>query len=158
AMSLSRSARRHSQISLGRIGGTGTARAGWILGLLGLYFALMAALAVGFFGLLLLFGCAGAHYNPPSRVSKTVRIILIAVGIGAAAFAAAYFLGNSTKSKAANTSSTATGSVPQGVAGSGSAPAVVQVNVNAKVPTLATTPPPPPPPPPVGPPPPPPPL
>jgi hypothetical protein len=55
AMSLSRSARRHSQISLGRIGGTGVARAGWILGLLGLYLAVMAALSVGFFGLLLLF-------------------------------------------------------------------------------------------------------
>jgi hypothetical protein len=55
AMSLSRSARRHSQISLGRIGGTGVARAGWILGLLGLYLAAMAALSVGFFGLLLLF-------------------------------------------------------------------------------------------------------
>jgi hypothetical protein len=55
AMALSRNARRHSQITLGRIGGTGLARAGWILGLLGLYFALMAALSVGFFGLLLLF-------------------------------------------------------------------------------------------------------
>lgn len=55
AMSLARNARRHSQISLGRIGGTGVARAGWILGLLGLYLALMAALSVGFFGLLLLF-------------------------------------------------------------------------------------------------------
>jgi hypothetical protein len=54
-MSLSRSARRHSQISLGRIGGTGVARAGWILGLLGLYLAAMGALSVGFFGLLLLF-------------------------------------------------------------------------------------------------------
>jgi hypothetical protein len=55
AMALSRGARRHSQISLGRIGGTGLARAGWITGLLGLYLAAIAALAVGFFGLLLLF-------------------------------------------------------------------------------------------------------
>ena len=55
AMALSRSARRHSQISLGRIGGTGLARAGWITGLLGLYLAAIATLAVGFFGLLLLF-------------------------------------------------------------------------------------------------------
>jgi hypothetical protein len=55
AMALARNARRHSQISLGRIGGTGVARAGWILGLLALYFAVTAALAVGFFGLLLLF-------------------------------------------------------------------------------------------------------
>ena len=36
-------------------------------------------------------------------MSKTVRIIVIAVAVGAAAFAAAYFLGNSTKSKASNT-------------------------------------------------------
>src|SRR5262249_10959383 len=55
AMSLSKSARKHSQISLGRIGGTRLARAGWIAGLLGLYLAGIAALAVGFFGLLLLF-------------------------------------------------------------------------------------------------------
>jgi hypothetical protein len=55
AMALSRNARRHSQITLGRIGGTGLARAGWILGVLGLYLAAMAALSVGFFGLLLLF-------------------------------------------------------------------------------------------------------
>ena len=55
AMALSRSARRHSQISLGRIGGTGLARAGWITGLVGLYFAAIAILSVGFFGLLLLF-------------------------------------------------------------------------------------------------------
>ena len=55
AIVLSRSARKHSQISLGRIGGTGSARAGWILGMLGLYLAATAALSVGFFGLLLLF-------------------------------------------------------------------------------------------------------
>ena len=55
AISLSRSARKYSQISLGRIGGTGLARAGSILGMLGLYLAVMATLSVGFFGLLLLF-------------------------------------------------------------------------------------------------------
>jgi hypothetical protein len=55
AIALSRSARRHSQISLGRIGGLGLARAGGILGALGLYLAAMAMLSVGFFGLLLLF-------------------------------------------------------------------------------------------------------
>jgi len=55
AISLSRSARKYSQISLGRIGGMGLARAGSILGILALYLALMAALSVGFFGLLLLF-------------------------------------------------------------------------------------------------------
>lgn len=55
AIALSRSARRYSQITLGRIGGTGLARAGGILGVVGVYLAVMAALAVGFFGLLLLF-------------------------------------------------------------------------------------------------------
>lgn len=55
AIALSRSARRYSQITLGRVGGTGTARAGSILGILGVYFAAMATLSVGFFGLLLLF-------------------------------------------------------------------------------------------------------
>jgi heme A synthase len=55
AVALARSARRQSQITLGRIGGTGVARAGWILGMLGLYLAVMALLAIGFFGLLLLF-------------------------------------------------------------------------------------------------------
>jgi hypothetical protein len=55
AISLARTARRYSQISLGRIGGMGLAHAGSILGMLGLYLAVMAALSVGFFGLLLLF-------------------------------------------------------------------------------------------------------
>jgi hypothetical protein len=55
AISLSRSARKYSAISLGRIGGTGLARAGTILGMLALYLAVMAVLSVGFFGLLLLF-------------------------------------------------------------------------------------------------------
>ena len=55
AIVLARSARRYSQITLGRIGGIGLARAGSILGVLGLYLAVMAVLSIGFFGLLLLF-------------------------------------------------------------------------------------------------------
>jgi hypothetical protein len=55
AVALSRSARRHSQISLGRVGGLASARIGGVLGLLGLYLAAMALLAIAFFGLLLLF-------------------------------------------------------------------------------------------------------
>jgi hypothetical protein len=55
AISLSRGARRHSQITLGRVGGTKLARAGAVLGFLSLYLAVMAALSVAFFGLLLLF-------------------------------------------------------------------------------------------------------
>ena len=42
-------------------------------------------------------------------MSKTTRIVLIAVGIGAAAFAVAFFLGHSTKSNASDTSGTSTG-------------------------------------------------
>ncbi|HEX9415709.1 MAG TPA: hypothetical protein VF895_03275 [Gaiellaceae bacterium] len=55
AVALGRSARRQSWISLGRVGGERLARAGSIMGLLGLYLAVMALLALGFFGLLLLF-------------------------------------------------------------------------------------------------------
>lgn len=55
AVALARAARRHSQISLGRVGGGVSARVGWTLGMLGLYLAAMALLAVAFFGLLLLF-------------------------------------------------------------------------------------------------------
>jgi len=55
AIALSRSARRYSQITLGRIGGAGLARAGGILGVIAVYLAVMSALSVGFFGLLLLF-------------------------------------------------------------------------------------------------------
>ncbi len=55
AIVLARSARRQSQVTLGRVGGTGLARAGSILGILGLYLAVMALLSIGFFGLLLLF-------------------------------------------------------------------------------------------------------
>ena len=45
-------------------------------------------------------------------MSKTTRIVLIALAAGAAAFGLAFFLGNSTKSKASDTSGTSTGSVP----------------------------------------------
>jgi hypothetical protein len=55
AIAFSRGARRHSEMTLGRVGGTGVARAGSILGALGLYLAAMALLSIGFFGLLLLF-------------------------------------------------------------------------------------------------------
>jgi hypothetical protein len=55
AIMLARSARRQSQVTLGRVGGTRLARAGSILGILGLYLAVMALLSIGFFGLLLLF-------------------------------------------------------------------------------------------------------
>ena len=55
AVALARRGRRHSQITLGRIGGRASARIGWGLGLLGLYLAAMALLAIAFFGLLLLF-------------------------------------------------------------------------------------------------------
>lgn len=55
AIVLARRARRHSQVTLGRVGGAGLARAGSILGFLGLYLAVMALLSLAFFGLLLLF-------------------------------------------------------------------------------------------------------
>jgi hypothetical protein len=55
AVALGRRARRVSDISLGRIGGRGAARVGSALGGLGIYLACMCALAVAFFGVLLLF-------------------------------------------------------------------------------------------------------
>lgn len=55
AVALARRGRRHAQITLGRIGGRTAARIGWVLGMLGLYLAAMALLAIAFFGLLLLF-------------------------------------------------------------------------------------------------------
>jgi hypothetical protein len=55
AIALARGARRDSAMTLGRVGGLGLARAGSILGALGLYLAAMALLSIGFFGLLLLF-------------------------------------------------------------------------------------------------------
>ena len=55
AVALARRGRRHSQITLGRVGGRTSSRVGLALGMLGLYLAAMALLAIGFFGLLLLF-------------------------------------------------------------------------------------------------------
>jgi len=56
AIALSRKARRNIERTLGRIGGEGTARAGRLLGLISLCLGLTAALALGFYGLLNLFG------------------------------------------------------------------------------------------------------
>jgi len=55
AVLLARSARRRSDISLGRIGGRRAACVGSVLGGLGIYLACMCGLAVAFFGVLLLF-------------------------------------------------------------------------------------------------------
>jgi hypothetical protein len=44
-----------SWITLGRVGGGRLARAGWVLGAVGVYFALMGLLALAFYGILLLF-------------------------------------------------------------------------------------------------------
>jgi hypothetical protein len=52
---LARRAREHVQITLGRAGGEGVARAGRALGILGLLLAVTALLALGFWGLLTLF-------------------------------------------------------------------------------------------------------
>ena len=56
AIGLARGARRDLELTLGRIGGQGTARVGRVFGLLALFIGLSAALALGFYGLLLLFG------------------------------------------------------------------------------------------------------
>ena len=48
-------ARRRSEFTLGRVGGATVGRTGRWLGLIGVYVALTAALAVGFYGLLTLF-------------------------------------------------------------------------------------------------------
>jgi hypothetical protein len=56
AIALARGARRDIVVTLGRIGGERTARLGRILGLLGVFIGLSAACALGFYGLLLLFG------------------------------------------------------------------------------------------------------
>ena len=56
AVALARGARRDLVVTLGRIGGEKTARLGRILGLLGLFIGLSAACALGFYGLLLVFG------------------------------------------------------------------------------------------------------
>ncbi len=55
AVLLARSAHRRSDISLGRIGGRRAARVGSVLGGVGIYLACTCALAVAFFGVLLLF-------------------------------------------------------------------------------------------------------
>jgi hypothetical protein len=52
ALVLARRARRRSERTLGRAGGDGAARAGRILGVLGLCLAASAAIAIGFYGLL----------------------------------------------------------------------------------------------------------
>ena len=55
AIVLARRARERVQITLGRAGGEGAARAGRALGILGLLVAGTSALALGFWGLLSLF-------------------------------------------------------------------------------------------------------
>jgi hypothetical protein len=55
AIVLARRARERVQITLGRAGGSGAARAGSVLGIVGLLVAGTAALALGFWGLLSLF-------------------------------------------------------------------------------------------------------
>jgi hypothetical protein len=55
AVILGRGGMHVSWITLGRIGGARLARAGWALGMIGIYFALMGLLALAFYGILLLF-------------------------------------------------------------------------------------------------------
>ena len=55
AVALATAAVRQVQLTLGRVGGERLARLGRALGLLALYVATTAALALGFFGLLKLF-------------------------------------------------------------------------------------------------------
>jgi len=56
AIVLARRARRNIERSIGRIGGAATARVGRLLGAISLFVGLTAALALGFYGLLNLFG------------------------------------------------------------------------------------------------------
>jgi hypothetical protein len=56
AILLSRRARRNMERTLGRVGGEGSARVGRLLGLASFCIGLTAALALGFYGLLNLFG------------------------------------------------------------------------------------------------------
>ncbi|MDX6643133.1 MAG: hypothetical protein QOD76_1095 [Solirubrobacteraceae bacterium] len=56
AILLSRRARRQIERTLGRVGGEGTARVGRLLGAISLFAGLTAALALGFYALLNLFG------------------------------------------------------------------------------------------------------
>ena len=55
AIILARRARERIELTLGRAGGAGLARAGRLVGILGVLLAITAALAVGFWGLLTLF-------------------------------------------------------------------------------------------------------
>jgi hypothetical protein len=55
AILLARRARERVQITLGRAGGEWAARVGRALGILGVLIAVTAALALGFYGLLVLF-------------------------------------------------------------------------------------------------------
>ena len=52
ALLLARRALRRSERTLGRAGGEGVARAGRVLGVIGLCLAASAAIAIGFYGLL----------------------------------------------------------------------------------------------------------
>jgi hypothetical protein len=52
ALLLARRARRRGERTLGRAGGEGAARAGRVLGVLGLCFAASGAIAIGFYALL----------------------------------------------------------------------------------------------------------
>jgi len=52
ALLLARSARRRTERTIGRVGGRGVTRAGRLLGALGIYIALAAALSVGVYELL----------------------------------------------------------------------------------------------------------
>jgi len=53
---LARRALRNVERSIGRVGGEGTARVGRLLGAISLFAGLTAALALGFYALLNLFG------------------------------------------------------------------------------------------------------
>ena len=55
AIILARRGKERIQITLGRAGGNGAARAGRLLGILGILLACTAAMALGFWGLLSLF-------------------------------------------------------------------------------------------------------
>ena len=56
ALLLARRGRRNVERTIGRIGGEGTARVGRLLGLISLLLGLTAAITLGFYGLLNLFG------------------------------------------------------------------------------------------------------
>ncbi|MDQ2984826.1 MAG: hypothetical protein M3R70_13040 [Actinomycetota bacterium] len=56
AILLARGARRNVELTLGRIGGWGAARLGRLLGVVAVFLGLSAACALGFYGLLLIFG------------------------------------------------------------------------------------------------------